>query len=484
MVVFRLIAVVALSSALLGCAMRIPESASPSVFPKNPASFSPPKVNRENLSNGLRIFYARDPEIPMVQGELLLPRGTFWGSKENPAAFGAMAQMMRDAGAGDLGPQDLDRELQNLAAGIESKATGEITSISFSCLKGDFPRVAQILADVVVRPRFDEGRLEVWRGINLDAVKRRGDDGETIAAQSVSELIYGDTIYGKPFTSADISGLKRIDLLRLHRRFIRPEGAILSLSGDIDLAQAKGILEAAFAGWTGKPEGSDEPPPVEFEPKPGIYFLEFPFVQSLVRIGQQGPKRLTPDYLAIEAFNQIFGTSMLGSRLMNRIREELGYTYGIYGAITPGVQKGMNLISFETQAQATGNAVVESVKVLEGLTAKEPQPEELSAAKLNVSNSFVFKFDAISELVKRRALIDIIKYPEDYDETYLPGLEKVAAADVLRVAQSRWDLSKLVILVVGNRTAYNSLETSLKDAPEYLRGMKIQKVEFFEKLKF
>lgn len=481
---FSFFCVAALIIAASGCSARVPERLTANGFTKNPSVFTPPAVAKRELSNRLKLFFVRDPEIPVVQGELLIPRGTFWGSVDNPAAFGTMAELMRDGGAGDLGPQELDRTLLNLAAGIESKANGEITSIAFSCLKADFPRVAKILADIVVRPRFDEGRLEVWRGVNLDAVKRRRDDGDTIAAQSLSELVYGGTIYGKPFVSADISNLQRIDLLRLHRRFIRPEGSIMSLSGDIDLDEAQSIFESAFAGWSGKPEGQSEPPVIDFEPKPGIYFLEFPFVQSLVRVAQQGPTRLSPDYLAIEAFNQIFGSSMFGSRLMNKIREELGYTYSIYGAITPGARKGLNLITFETQARATGQAVVESIKVLSGMRDAKPSEVELAAAKLNVSNSFVFRFDAISELVKRRAVLNIIRYPENYDETYLPGLQRVSADDVLGVARNRWDLSKLVILVVGNRTAYSSLEESLKTGPEYLRGLKIQKVEFGEKLKF
>lgn len=466
----------------VGCGMHRTVATGPSQFPKAASTFTPPSVQRVTLSNGLRVIYIQDSEIPVVQAELYIPRGGLWGSNENPAAFSAMGELMRAGGAGSLSPEELDRELLRLSASISTQAGGEFTSASFACLKGDLKRVASLFADVVINPKFDSAKLDVWKTVQIDGIKRRHDDGGTIADISFSQLLYGNSVYGQQVISKDVAGLSRLDLLRLHRKFVKPEGAIITISGDLSLSQAQQILEEIFSTWQGKPAGEDSPPTLNNEPSPGVYFLEFPFVQSVVRIGQLGPKRLSPDYLAIEAFNQIFGNSFFGSRLMQRIREELGYTYGIYGSIMPGVEKGMNLISFETKAATTGPAIAESIAVLSELQKKAAKESELQAAKLNISNSFIFKFDSIPELAKRRATISLLKYPENYDETYLPGIQRLTLDDVLAVAKSRWDISKLVILVVGNSSAYNSLQSSMNSAPQYFNGLKIQKVNFVEKL--
>ena len=101
-----------------------------------------------------------------------------------------------------------------------------------------------------------------------------------------------------------------------------------------------------------------------------------------------------------------------------------------------------------------------------------------------ISNSFVFKFDSPAKVLYRRALIELFHCPDDYDETFIPGMLKLTSDNIQEVAKKRWDLKKFVILVVGNESAYNSLVKALQDPPEVLRGLPFRRVKFDEKLIF
>ena len=175
-------------------------------------------------------------------------------------------------------------------------------------------------------------------------------------------------------------------MMALHQRFARPDGAILVVTGNIDREKVESLATKYFGEW--KPRGSmmPAPPPVEVDPTPGIYFISLPFQQASVKLGHLGVPRFTPDYPEIDVFNEIFGASGFGSRLMKRVRTELGLTYGVSGAIVPGLVKGTNYVFLQTKANSVGAAIDESIKVLGQLQSKQPESEELLERKAAIAN--------------------------------------------------------------------------------------------------
>ena len=213
-------------------------------------------------------------------------------------------------------------------------------------------------------------------------------------------------------------------------------------------------------------------------PKPGIYFVELPFSQASVQLGQLGVPRLTPDYPAIDMFNEVFGTSGFGSRLMQRVRTELGLTYGVYGGIAPAVVKGVNYVFLQTKAESVAPAIEESIGVLTKLQSAPPTSEEMEEKKTAVQNSFVLNFDSVDEIAVRNARLKLLEYPTDYDQTYLSKINAVSPEAVMEVAQRRWDSKSLVVVVVGNKAAYEALEKALKDGNSHLGAFGLTKLRF------
>jgi zinc protease len=90
--------------------------------------------------------------------------------------------------------------------------------------------------------------------------------------------------------------------------------------------------------------------------------------------------------------------------------------------------------------------------VIGQLKTDPPTPEELRKAKDDVMNSFIFNYDTPEKTLNEQVVLAFYGYPADFLEKYRDGIERVTAADVTRVANKYIDVSKLAILVVGNRT--------------------------------
>lgn len=470
-----------LSGVVVGCAPvesnLSPDSAAASA---QIAHFKPVEPIRWELPNGLSVIYLKDSELPVTQGQLIIRGGSLWADQYPIGTTSAMGDVMRTGGAGDLSADALDRELEKLAAGVSSSFSTEFGSVSFSCLTADLERVFKLFADVALHPRFEQDKLNLWKGQTLEGIRRRVEDPMTVASLAFTQLLYGDSAYGKVSRSRDISRLSRGDLESLHTELVRPDGAILVVTGSVERVQVEELAKRYFLNWKPRGKRLPPPPPVNYEPKPGIYFITLPFAQASVKSGHLGVPRLTPDSPAIDLFNEVFGSGGFGSRLMQKVRTELGLSYGVYGGISPGVVKGTNFIFLQTKAESAGSAINESIGVLDRLRTEAPGASELNEKRDAIANSFVFNFSSKGEIAGRLAKHELLGYPADYDSSYLSKIAAVTSADVTKVASERWDPSKLVTVVVGNDQAYSSIERAMKEPGSRLGAFELRKLGFDE----
>lgn len=436
------------------------------------------------LSNGLTVYYLYDPEIPIVRAGLYLPGGSLWEPDDVHGAVEVMGQQMREGGAGNLDSEQLDLELEKLAATIATDYGAEFGTFSFSCLSSDLQRVMSLFRDVVREPRFQQDQLDLWKGQALEAIKRRRDDPNTVAATAFKQLLFEDSPLGEVLIENDVRKISRLDLLRMHRMFVRPMGGALAITGPIKKSEVEKLVQANFGDWFGSQSALADPPQIGHSAAPGIYFIELPFTQSTIYLGHIGPPRLTPDYIAIEGFNTIFGGGDFGSRLMKRIRTELGLVYGIYGGIVPGFPAGQAVMVLQTKSKTTASAIVESLDVLSGMKSGLIDNTEIDQARKSIQNSFIFRLDTPDDLVRRAVLLKLLNYPKDYDSTYLDKVQAMKSSEIGEVARKRWDPAKMVVVVVGNETAYNALEHDIASRPDrYVMGTTLRRCTFDQKLR-
>ncbi len=449
-------------------------------FHAEPVSYQPPRPQIFTLPNGLTVMFLNDPELPLLNGALFTAGGTLSETAQKSLTLGAMGGQLRAGGAGNLSADELDEELEKLSADVGSEVQAELGKIGFACLEQDIDRVFSLFADVVLRPHFEKSRLDLWKGQALEDIARRKDDPSTIAQITFQQLLYGaQSPYGWVPKGEDVQRVSREEMMTMYDHYVRPDGAILVIAGDIDEPRMRDLVSTHFASWT--PRGASLPPlaAIDDTPQAGIYFIRMPLEQATVMMGHLGPQRLSPDYVAIEGLNHLLSNGF-SSRLFSKVRSELGLAYMIYGSINPGATKGNAMIAIQTKSISTGQAMSASINELKALQTDVVTDEELSSTQTAKENAFIFKVDTADKVVTRTAMLRLLHYPENFDESFLTGLKNLKVEEIREAARTRWHPNEFVTVVVGNEQALQSIQAQRQDQNSPLFKIPLKEISFNE----
>jgi zinc protease len=432
---------------------KLPETAQPwkkiAIPPLHP--FKPVQPRRIELANGLVIFLQEDHELPFINGTILI-RG---GSRDEPEAkiglVSLYGETWRTSGTATVDGDKLDDQLEAKAASVETSGGTASTSVTWSSLKGDFDTVFASTMDLLLHPTFKPDKLQLAKGQAETAISRRNDDANGIAIREAVKLVYGPhNPYARRPEYATVDAITLDDLKAWHDKTVLPNNMIVAVSGDFDGAAMEAKLRAAFEPL---PRGEKfESAKVTFtDPKHSVNFVEKSDVnQSNVVIVGLGTERSNPDYYALSVMNEIFSGGF-GSRVVQNVRTKLGLAYSVSGSFSAAYDHpGIFYVLAATKSDSTVAATQAMLAEVERLKTAPPTPTELSKAKDQVLNSFIFHYDSPDKTLSEQVTLAFYGYPADTLEKYKAGIEKVTAADVTRVANKYIDASKLAIIAVGN----------------------------------
>jgi zinc protease len=430
-------------------------------------AFHPAQPKRIELSNGMVIFLQEDHELPLINGSARI-RG---GSHDEPAAKVGLANIFgrvwRTGGTKTQTGDQLDDFLEVRAAKVETGGGPDSTSISLSCLKGDFDDVFKVLADLLQNPEFRADKLNLAQKQAYDAISRRNDEIGEIAQRESAKLAYGvNNPYAREPEYATIAAITRQDLLDWHQKYVQPDHIILGISGDFDSSAMETKLRSAFDSWP-KSSGLAETE-VSYKPaKPGYYQISKEDVnQSSIRMIGLGTTRNNPDYYAIAVFNEAFGGGF-SSRLFNDIRTKRGLAYAVGGGIGtnfghPGI---LNFVA-ATKSQSTVETIEALDEVIDNLNEYPITETEIKQAKDAILNAFIFRLDSPDKVLAERMTYEFYGYPADWLDKLPVEIQKVTAADVKRIAEKYVHRDQLAVLVIGNAKEFDKPLASLGTVKE------------------
>ena len=412
--------------------------------------FALPKVERWVMPNGLVVIYKFDDELPRMAGTLYMRGGKLYEPIELAGISAATGSEMRDGSFKGMAPEQLDRTLDRLAAVVETGFDTEFGTLSFSSLSEDFDQVFGIACKVLREPQFDQTRLDLWKKLAIDGIRRRRDDPQTMAGMTVGQVLFGEK---SPYTYAPTTeSLGRITRERMQeyaKKYIRPNGSLLAVSGAVPIDRVKAALEKNLGNWAAVKGELPPLPPADHQPQPGIYVIERDFDQSTIVMAHLGPPRLTPDVYEMSIYNRVLGSAGFGSRLFDEIRTQLGLAYEVSGGLAPGAVKGTFQIVLGTRSDQAVRAIQKSIEITKDTLVSLPPTNEFNDAKSAVERSFIFRFDSPTAVVRRAAQQELLKYPEDYDATYLNKTAAVTPQMVLEVGQRWVKPDDMAIVIVG-----------------------------------
>jgi zinc protease len=430
-----------------------------------------PDPTEITLSNGMKVLLLEDHELPLLSGAALIRTGNLFDPRDKKGLAGLTGEVLRSGGTKARTGDQLDQDLENVAASIESQIGETNGTLSFSCLKENTDQVLALFRDLLTTPEFRQDKVELAKTQTRSEISRRNDDPDGIAQREFSDIVYGrNTPYGWMIEYADIDDIQRQDLVDFYRRYYFPANITLEVIGDFSTADLKAKLEQLFGGW--KYTQPDVPafPKVEDEARPGVYLAsKDDTTQTFFHVGELGGELRDKDYPALEVASEILGGGF-SSRLFRNIRTKHGWAYGISSSWAANYDHlGTFDISGSTQSAHTVDTLKAIGEELEKIRTTEVSDEELQTAKDTVLNGFVFNFDRPSKTINRLMIYQYYGYPKDFIFQYQKAIAAVTKADVLRVAQEHFLSKNLSYVAVGNPKDFGTPLASL--------GMNVQPID-------
>ena len=422
-----------------------------------------PEPVEVTLSNGMRLLMLEDHELPLIRGLALVHAGNLFDPSDKRGLSQIMADVMRSGGTKSKTGDQIDEELENIAGTVEAGMDETSANVSFSGLKETTDQVLAVFRDVLTNPEFRQDKLDLSLTQYRSAIARRNDDASDIPSRELTRILYGqDTPYGWQPEYADLARIHRDDLIAFYQRYYFPKNIMLAVYGDFTAAEMKDKLEKLFADWKVEQPAVPPFPALTPKPAPGIYFASKEDVtQTFFSIGELGGTLRDPDYPALQVAANILGEGF-SSRLVSRIRTQLGYAYSIGASWAANYNfPGTFRISGSTKSMTTVETVQAIREEVEKIRTTEVTDKELEDAKQAVLNSFVFNFDSPAKTLNRVMRYEYFGYPKDFLFRYQKAIAAVTRADVLRVAKEHIHPDQLAVVTVGNPKEFGKPLTAI-----------------------
>ncbi len=432
------------------------EPANPRTMKFPPLDYRIPKVERILLDNGTPVYLLQDKELPIVSLFAMIKTGSVYDPPGKSGLAALTGAQMRNGGTSRLEPAALDEELEFMASSVESSFGSDSASIGMTCLTRNLNSTLPIFADVMLRPRFDSGRLEIARQQMIEAIRRRNDDPRAVGTRELLKSLYVGHPLGAEPDQKSVASITRDDLIAFHKRFVRPDNMILGVAGDFDrnsiIKQLNSLISSA------KPDSPlvlPDIPPVKPVFSNEVLYAPKKVNQSVIRMGHSGITKDDPDLYAIRVLDFILGGGF-SSRLVMEIRTNQGLAYHVGSRFAVGPRfTGTYTAETETKGEATAKVIALMQSIMEGVRKEPVTEDELKLAKDSIINSFLFGFTTPSIIVSQKARLEFYGYQPDFLDRYRERIAAVTREDILRVARKHLHPEALKIVVVGDDSSFD-----------------------------
>lgn len=419
-----------------------------------PLDFTPPEAAEHEVL-GVTVFHLEDRTFPLVELYVQIRGGVNHVQRADALAMTALSSLLRTGGSGNMPADSIELQFDLMAAQLSMGSGGGGSFAGLNLLSSTFSEGLELLGTVLLEPRFESAAVELWRGQELDRLRRRTEDPGTLAFGEFNRLVFGDHPVGWVFTPEDLDAqaLDGDRLRRLHAWTHCRENLMVGVAGDVSWDELAPELDVFLSRW---PPCTDEIPlaPLpSLRSGPGVWILPLPVEQTTLIFAGLSPLRQddTPAFFASRMAQLILGGGGFTSRLFQRVRTEQGLAYGASAVwTTPQRHDGLVGAVTATRPERVGQTVSLLQEILSEMAVEPPSDDELSLAKDQILHGAVFAATTPGQVVSRMMANRAQELPDNWSRRFLEGIQATTAEEIQKVVARNVPLSEMMLLVVGD----------------------------------
>ena len=339
----------------------------------------------------------RMPHLRSAAFSLMIPTGTAY-ERDNVQGSAAITIEMMQRGAGSRSSRDIVEDLDFLGVERDAGVSTLHASVSAAMIDEYLPQTLQIYADIVQDAHLSDDQFPDAQATAMQELAALADDAAQRCFTRLRKVRYGQQ-YGRSSvgTQAGIETTTNESIQAFYANTIKPDGAILSIAGNIDCDETIEVVRKLFADW--KPRGAH--PKATIPAHAGYAHINEETSQTQIALAYDAVSYDHEKFYESRALVNILGDGM-SSRLFTEVREKRGLVYTVSASTQSiGTRSSIIVYAGTTTARAEETLLIinENVRSLaNGITE-----DEMRRLRARVKTSLVFEQESCSARCSQNA---------------------------------------------------------------------------------
>jgi len=401
------------------------------------------------LDNGIKVYTINSGSQELTKLEFLFKAGMYYQSKP---LIASAANNLLETGTKSYTANELSDKIDFYGSFFECSVDQDFASLALFSLNKYLDKSLHYVEEIIKYPTFPKDEFDIYVSNKKQKHLVNSQKVNVLARRRFAELIFGEKHpYGIDVKTEDFEKLSIDEVKAFYNSHYHSANCTIVASGKLPDNLIE-ILNRYFGktAW-GNAAAVHEPKPIVDTTKQSKHYIpKDDAIQSALRVGRVLFNKKHEDYFKFQVLNTILG-GYFGSRLMNNIREDKGYTYGIGSALASLVNSGYFFISTEVGADVTNDALKEIYAEIKLLRDELVDEEELETVRNYVLGQFLRSVDGPYALADKFKAVWEFGLDYDYFDKYFEAVKTVTPQELKDLANKYLKEEDLIEVVVGKK---------------------------------
>jgi zinc protease len=396
------------------------------------------------LKNGIEVYAIDAGAEDVTQVECVFYAGNWFESKNLVAAS---TNFLLKNGTSKKNAFQINEHFEYYGSYLNRNCYNETATISIHTLSRHLKELLPVVRELITDSVFPEEEIQTYKQNMKQRLNVNMKKSDFIAGRLIDVYLYGEHHpYGRYSKFEDFDAITQDELRAFHKQFYLEGKCIIFASGKLP-SDIYELLEQSFGDLQNKPVIVPQIAGIAAEEKKYRVTNDPNGVQGSIRMGTPFPNRHHPDFLKAQVLNNLFG-GFFGSRLMTNIREDKGYTYGIYSYLENHINESAWVITTEAGRDVCEAAITEVYKEMKDLREKPVAEEDLRLVRNYMMGIILGDLDGPFHIINRWKTLILNGLDESYFYKQLETIRKVPSTELQALANKYLVEDKFYELVV------------------------------------
>jgi predicted Zn-dependent peptidase len=385
------------------------------------------------LDNGVEVYAIDAGAEEVLQLEMVFFAGDWY---EGQNGIAAATNFLLKNGSSKRTAYEINEHFDYFGSYLNRNCYNETSNIILHCLTKHLHELLPVMRELITDATFPQHELDIYKQNMKQRLEVNLKKCEVVANRQIDEYLYGhDHPYGKYSTLETYDALDRDAIMSFYERYYGRGRCVIFVAGILP-SDIHHQLNQHFGQLPLNKEALPEIqyPVIPSTQKKNRIINDPEGLQGAVRIARPFPNRHHPDYKQAMVLNTLLG-GFFGSRLMDNIREDKGYTYGIYSYLQNHIGDSAWVISTEAGRDVCEDTIKEVYHEMKRLREEEIPEDEMMMVKNYLMGTILGDLDGPFQIIGRWKNIILNGLDEQYFYETLTTIRDISPEALNALAQ-------------------------------------------------